>query len=353
MGYENFGIPVLSAKGKSLAEAWENSMLELYNKGGEARTQYDKPTDRLSKDATMMVVVEDPLSEPFVHRAFPGGLDSLEEYRQEVIEGIKNSWCREASNPADERWEYTYNERLFAYAVPLSKITECIAGLSERGQRKLADNKVRILLKQPWAKVVDSRVIRYDIDKNGMPVVVGTEHEKTVVINQIEACVDGLIKTPYTRRVQAITWKPWEDLVVSDPACLQSLWFRILPDKEGKNPKLSMNVRFRSRDAYDAAFMNMFAFISLQEDVTKRVSEGRGEQIGVGRYADLSDSYHIYGSRLDHFEEGFLKLYKERAFEDRTWTREFVQPIFDEAKPIIAEKVRKKNEEYAAGKLRK
>jgi len=36
-------IPVLHARGKSLAEAYENALVELYANGGRMSTQYDKP----------------------------------------------------------------------------------------------------------------------------------------------------------------------------------------------------------------------------------------------------------------------------------------------------------------------
>ncbi len=86
-------IPVISAVGKSLAEAWENSLIALYYYGCDIRTQYDKKNsdgnfvDPPSKDCSMRMVIEDPASEPLIHRAFPGGVEDLEEYRQEVLEG--------------------------------------------------------------------------------------------------------------------------------------------------------------------------------------------------------------------------------------------------------------------------
>lgn len=52
------------------------------------------------------------MSEPRIHRAFPGGIVELEAYRQEVVEGIHDHWV----NPAEGKWEYTYHERLTAYS---------------------------------------------------------------------------------------------------------------------------------------------------------------------------------------------------------------------------------------------
>lgn len=290
-------IPVISVIGKSLAEAWENSLIALYYYGCEIRTQYDKKgsdgnfIDPPSKDCSMRMIIEDPASEPLIHRAFPGGLEDLEEYRQEVLEGIKDHWIRDRSDPEDTRWEYTYHERLFNYWVP------------------------------------------------------GIEGS----INQIDRVIEELARSPHSRRSQAITWKVWEDLGIDDPACLQSIWFRILPDEDGVG-HLNMNIRFRSRDAYDAAFMNCFAFIHLQEMVAQRIMAKGKEEIKLGRYIDESDSYHIYGRRLQDYQARFLQQLFTRSFEQRTWTREFAQPIFTEARTKIAEKIARQDQEMKARK---
>lgn len=281
-------IPVLSARGRSLAEAWENSLLALYFFGTEIRTEYDRRDsagnflEPASKDCTMRIVVEDPLSEPMIHRAFPGGLEDLEEYRLEVVEGIKDHWIRDPSNPEDQRWEYTYHERLFAYK------------------------------KDPREKAFD----------------------------QIQILAEKLARTPHTRRAQAITWQVWLDPEIEHPPCLQSLWFRLLPFQKN-HYKLNMNIRFRSRDAYDAAFMNCFALILLMDKVAKLIQEKASFQVSLGRYVDESDSYHIYGHRLEDFQSRFLKQVLNRKFEDRTWTLEFAKPIFEQARPKILEKVKR------------
>ena len=62
------GIPVLTARGRGIAEAWENSMIVLNERGCDIRTQYDKPEDPPSKDATMLLIVEEPLAEPMIHK---------------------------------------------------------------------------------------------------------------------------------------------------------------------------------------------------------------------------------------------------------------------------------------------
>jgi thymidylate synthase len=273
-----FGIPVLTAEGDCIARAWENSLITLYQQGCDISTQYDKPGDPPSKDATMIVTVAEPLAEPMIHRDMPGGLEDLQEYVLEVLDGIKDHCVRDPHDPHDKRWEYTYHQRLFAYQLPA-----------------------------------------------GSPP-----------IDQIEDMCQQLSKTSYTRRAQAITWQVWEDPHCYDPPCLQSLWCRIT--EEAGMHVLSMNVRFRSNDAYKAAFMNMFALVQLQGRMAARVAELTGRAVQLGRYCHVADSYHIYGSNLPEFESRFLGALKTRDFAGRTMCYADVRELMEEARPAILEK---------------
>jgi len=158
--------------------------------------------------------------------------------------------------------------------------------------------------------------------------------------DQIELVARKLAATPYSRRAQAITWKVWEDTVCYDPACLQSVWCRVLPDDAGQW-RLNTNVRFRSNDAYKAAFMNMFALIQLQKRIADRIAELSGRTVAVGRYVHQADSYHIYGSYFREFEERFLKALHSRTFEQRTYRYADVKAIMDDAVPAILDKASK------------
>jgi len=274
-------IPVLMVEGPSLAEAWEKSLVELNSTGCDIKTEYDKPDDPPSKDSTMTIVVQEPLSEPMIHRDFPGGLEDLQEYVLEVLEGIKDHCIRNASDPNDSRWEYTYHQRLFSYTIP--------------GVGRIYD--------------------------------------------QIEIIAEKLAKVSYTRRAQAITWKVWEDNTCYDPACLQSVWCRLLAG-ENDTWSLNTNVRFRSNDAYKAAFMNMFALTQLQVKIAARITELSGRKIELGRYVHQADSYHIYGSYFEEFHNRFLKAINSRTFEQRTYRYEDVREIMQEAIPAIREKAK-------------
>ncbi len=284
------GIPVLHAEGDCIARAWENALVRLYESGCDIKTQYDKPDDPPSKDATMILVVRDPLAEPMIHRDFPGGFEELQEYVMEVCEGIKDHCVRDPGDPGDTRWEYTYHQRLFGYEVP---------GLEP--------------------------------------------------IDQIEHICRRLAETPYTRRAQAVTWKVWEDRTCYDPACLQSIWCRITRQEargegrgaRGEGPVLNMNVRFRSNDAYKAAFMNLFALVQLQQRIAARIGELSGSPVRPGRFCHMADSFHIYGSNLAEFEGRFLGAIRKRTFEQRTIRYQDVREIMEEARPAILEKARK------------
>ena len=170
----------------------------------------------------MIITITDPLSEPMIHKDFPGGPAELQEYVMEVCDGIKDHLVRNPEDPKDTRWEYTYHQRLFKYEVP-----------SPQALRPDRDCSAR-----SWPR------------------------------------------PPHTRRAQAITWKVWEDNDCYDPACMQSIWCRLL-EQEGQRV-LSMNVRFRSNDAYKAAFMNIFALVQLQQRIAARIAELTGQPVQVG-----------------------------------------------------------------------
>ncbi|UCH12486.1 MAG: hypothetical protein JSW18_00625 [Candidatus Omnitrophota bacterium] len=265
------GLPVIKVVSKTLPAAWEEAVIKTWKQGYKIKTEYDKSGDPPSRDATMIMIVEEPVSEPRIHRAFPGGLEDLEIYRQEVINGIHDDWI----NPEEGKWTYTYHQRIFSYQI------------------------------------------------NG---------EK---IDQMDYIIDKLKKREYSRRAQAITWNPKLDPLTDDPPCLQRIWFRISRDTANK-PVLNMNTHWRSRDAYKAAFMNIFALTDMQRVVAERLTKEIGEEVKVGRYVDITDSFHIYGSYYGEFKN-FLDTVKKRTFEQRTWDSKFAEPFFKEARKRVKE----------------
>jgi thymidylate synthase len=104
---------------------------------------------------------------------------------------------------------------------------------------------------------------------------------------------------------------------------------------------LNANVRFRSNDAYKAAFMNMFALILLQERIANRISDLSGKQIKLSRYVHQADSYHIYGAYLPEFEGRFLRALETRTFEQRTFRYDDVKDLMHASIPAILDKASK------------
>ncbi len=326
----NGNIPVVAVAGKSLAEAWEDAMIGLYTYGCEIRTQYDAKDkqgnylDPASKDCTMLISIEQPTAEPMIHLGgIPGGFEDLEEYVQEVRDGIKDHWIREPLDPSDTRWQYTYHGRLFNYEVPLSEFDRALFCLSKEEKQNFFEHETsHFLLDHSYVKLIEKKI--------------QGKKQSFVRINQIEYVIEKLVAQPFTRQAQAITWQPYMDTDIYDPACLQSMWFRILNDKD-ENPTLNMNIRFRSRDAYDASFMNCFAFIHVMEYVAREVGKRIGKEVKIGRYVDESDSFHIYGKRIADFENRFLKNLVERDFSQRTFSRLDAEPFFEERRKKLAE----------------
>ena len=265
-------MPVISITAGCLPEAWEKAVLAVWDKGLDIKTQYDKPADPPSKDATVMITVTNPFAEPRIHKNFPGGPAELEAYRQEVVNGIHDHWI----DPAAGKWTYTYHERMFAYC-PVEDIRN-------------TDSP------KPFGKV-----------------------------DQIRYIIDYLSKVSHTRRAQAITWMPTADPQTDDPPCLQRIWCRLVANAAGE-PSLNMNTHWRSRDLYKAWFMNVYALTDLQKIISEKVSQKINQPVAVGRYVDITDSLHIYGS---YFGEATAEVEKMRAspFTERAW--ESTHPAFE------------------------
>jgi len=177
-------LPVVTVVAPNLAAGWEQAVLRCWEEGARVRTEYDKPDDPPSRDVALFLAVADAFTEPRLHRAFPAGVEELESYRQEVVDGIHDHWV----DPAAGKWEYTYHERMRAYRVP---------GIASP-------------------------------------------------VDQLGQVIDALARAPYTRRAQGITWKPWQDAAIADPPCLQRMWFRMLGDQLVLSVHMRSNDAFKA-----------------------------------------------------------------------------------------------------------
>jgi thymidylate synthase len=286
-------IPVLTVSERTLAQAYEKALVELNNHGVPFKTQYDKPGDPPSIDATMDITILEPYADPMIHKAFPGGIEDLKEYTMELL-GAKDHWVKNINDPNDTRWEYTYHGRLASYGA--------------------------------WRELVGGK----------------SQQAGFFNINQIDLVIDKLARQPFTRQAQMITWMPNLDNTCYDPPCLQSLWYRILEDEEGVY-WLNCNVRFRSNDAWGANFMNMFGFIQFNKEILAAgVAKRTGKRVELARLNWHADSFHIYGKDIEGARRLLFDRLDKIPFEERTFNfhDEFIQEMFNGAEPKIREKIK-------------
>ena len=273
-------IPVLSVSGETIPRAYEKAIKEVWEKGVSVRTEYDHPDDPPSRDATVIITVENPFGQPRFHRSFADGLGGLSEYVMEVVHGAHDYWIKpreeilKGVESTDTRWTYTYHRRLFEYEM------------------------------------------------------------EDRVIDQVDYMIKKLSEAGFSRRAQGITWNPVLDPPTDHPPCLQRVWGRLLEDDAGELV-FNMNTHWRSRDLYKAWFENVIALTALMRKIAERISEETSRPVRLGRYVDISDSLHIYGSYFREIEgdadkgiKSFFERLESRSFEERTWTSDFVRPHF-------------------------
>ena len=93
----------LFVRGTTLPEAYHNALAALYENHDELPCP-DYNTRQ--KEASMTFVVEQPLAEPMISKMFIGDPRSLEQYRQEMLEGILDFEVEKGN------WDYTYHQRM-------------------------------------------------------------------------------------------------------------------------------------------------------------------------------------------------------------------------------------------------
>lgn len=242
----------LTVIGPNIPMVWEESIKHLWVYGREIPTEYDKSGDPMSCDLSATLIIHNPMTEPRIHRAIPDGIDGLFNYVDDVVKGTRDKDVGKLG--------YTYHDRMVNY--PSIEIWD------------------------EWYN--------------------GSADVQVATVNQLDIMINKLKECPHTRRAQMIIWVPSIDNNTPHACCLQRVWCRIV------NGALEMNIHMRSNDAFKAAFMNMFAFTSLQKEIADQLG------VNVGRYCHIVDSYHIYGSYFAEVE-GFLMTTKSRSFEERTW----------------------------------
>ena len=215
---EGFDLPLISIQADSIAEGWERAVIECWKHGATIETQYDREGDPPSRDVSLALSVRNALGEPRIHRAMPGGIQDLEVYRQEVVDGIHDHWI----DPEAGKWQYTYHERIEAYSLPDGS-----------------------------------------------------------VINQLDYVVDALAEAPHTRRAQISLWKAWEDAGIEDPACLQRMWFRVFGDRLVMACHMRSNDAFKAAYMNMFAFTDLQRVVAerLSERLDREIEVGQYNHI--------------------------------------------------------------------------
>lgn len=89
--------------GATLPDAYHRALIML-NYNGQPVPCPDYNTTQIEIACTM--VVHDPLAEPMISRMFIGGYHELEQYRQEILDGILDFEIERGN------WAYTYHSRM-------------------------------------------------------------------------------------------------------------------------------------------------------------------------------------------------------------------------------------------------
>lgn len=278
---EDSGLPLLVARGEGIAEAWENSILEL-NKNGKWYNRGDPDDNGKQVDARMVIEVKNPDANPFLHKYMGCDARALLDYLFEV-HGARDVLRKDLNDPTDAKWDYLYHERL-----------------------------------------------------EGYPTSQGP-------FNQIDAMVRRLAERPFSRRVGAITWVPERDTKAKDTPCLQRMSFLIVPGEDGVS-WLNLTYTFRSRNAMTASPMNMTGFHSLQTRVRDEITALSGLNLRNGSIVDFTDAYHISTRDQPILQQMFLSRYaksceKNETLADRTYTRGTTIGMMEEYLPDVVNSI--------------
>lgn len=282
-------LPTVHVVRRTLPEVWEDTTMALMGIGAEVHTHYD-PQARdghyesfPSVEATVTMHIREPFGEPRFHKHYLGGWMGFGDYRAE-IEGVKDGWMISPAVVArkmkegrfdevrsDERWNYTYSQRLRAYPY-----------FDFRGDLK--------------------------------------------TVNQLRQVVRTLARDPTSRSAQCITWDPrWDHndgqmesfrWASYHSPCLQRFWFRLYPRDGKEGYILNVNGHWRSRDHLKAVPSNIYGITEgIHEQVRLELQEALGIPVERGSYTDISDSLHLYGHYLDPRRQGLdAEAYLEDIF---------------------------------------
>jgi thymidylate synthase len=274
---------ILYIEKNDVASAWIEAVRRVFLEGDDIETQYDREGDPPAKDSTVLITIREPFSNP-------------------MTVGTKNRELKLKSKHGNEWVVYGHKgDVVLAHEIRGGYIEMVLYGDEEyrKGKSYSYDYNDRLTNWTPYEK----RDIRYKKYKAIIFKILRLLRIKRKLhniefpsINQISLIIEGLKKSPISRRIQAITWKPFVDPYNSESPCLQRLWFRV------KDGKLISEASWRSRDLWSAWQSNVNAVMRIQEQIARELN------VEIGEYIDFSNSLHIYGKDINKAKELLTQL---------------------------------------------
>lgn len=302
----------------NVRDAWLSAVGQVLFKGDDIKTEYDKPEDPPSKDATVLIEIINPFSSPIMRKdkimkikskygnsyeiygcmADTYLIGSIQSgYIEEILEGVNDHFLYDSG----VSFPYSYHDRIFNYApFALEDTIHRYYDLEfvdndfiKHHQKLIKAEKIKSTEDIDIWKLKDG--VEFELDKK-ISDKIGIDKIPIGIldfprINQIEYIIQKLREKPYSRRAQAITWRPLVDPYHVDPPCLQRIFMRI---KEGK---LIMQTTWRSRDLFRAWEANVNGMIRIQKNVADQLG------VDIGQYLDFSNSLHIYGNTISEVKD--------------------------------------------------
>lgn len=303
---------------ENVRDAWLSAIGQVLYNGDDIKTEYDKPEDPPSKDATVLIEIKEPFNKPIMRkdkvmkirskfgRSFEvygsmadtyliGSIQS--GYIEEIMEGVNDNLISESG----VSFPYSYHDRVFNYSpysledsIHKNYTLEITDNNTVKNHQKLL--KAEKVKKTPESNIWKlSKCIKFDLDK-AISAQLGIDEIPIAAVNfpridQMEYIIQKLREKPYSRRAQAITWRPLVDPFHIDPPCLQRIFMRI------KDGQLIMQTTWRSRDLFRAWEANVNGMIRIQQDIADKLG------VEMGHYLDFSNSLHIYGNTISEVKD--------------------------------------------------
>jgi thymidylate synthase (methanogen type) len=315
----------------NVRDAWLSAVGQVLFRGDEISTEYDKSGDLPSRDATVLIEVKKPLSNPITRKdkvmkiktkygnsyeiygcmADTYLIGSIQSgYIEEILQGVNDHYIWDS----DVSFPYSYHDRIFNY-TPYSLEDSIHANYDLEVVNHNFVKQHQKLLKAEKVKETGGIAnwhlksdIKFDLNKK-ISNQLGLEKIPIEVlqfprINQIDYIIKTLKQTPYSRRAQAITWRPLVDPFHVDPPCLQRIYMRV------KNGKLIMQTTWRSRDLFRAWEANVNGMIRIQKYVADQLN------VEMGHYLDFSNSLHIYGDSIAEVKDMLSRMKNREELGD-------------------------------------